>query len=74
MSPKDWFFNRNVFNLFFTNGMDAHKSEFGEEPIMITFLALGKFCSSIRAIKLFHRELDLKTKLFLDISNVTIGK
>ena len=54
--------------------MDAHKSEFGEEPIMITFLALGKFCSSIWAIKLFHRELDLKTKLFLDISNVTIGK
>ena len=54
--------------------MDANRSEFGEEPIIITFLSLGRLCSSILAIKLFHIEHDSKTKLFLEISNVTTGR
>ena len=77
-SPDAGLFNKYVFNLFFTKAIVAHKSEFGVEPTIITYSLSRKhvstFFSNITPTSLFHIELDLKTKLFFDISNSMSGR
>ena len=61
-SPDAWWFNNNALNLFLKSAL---KSEFNKEThAAITFVpAILLFKTS--PFRLFHREQDLKTKLFL---------
>ena len=59
-------------NLFLTNGIVAQKSELATDPeIRMPFL-LGSHVSKIFEISIFHNDVDLKTKLFLDVSKLKL--
>ena len=77
-SPDACLFNKYAFSLFFTKGIVAQKSEFGMEPIIITYLPSPKhvstFFSKITPTILFHREVELKTKFFFETSKLTSGR
>ena len=60
-SPDASLFKKITFNLFLINGTVAQKSELTEELL-----------SKLSPIRQFHKELDLKTKLFLEISNAML--
>ena len=64
--PDACLLNKYAFNLFFTKGIVAQKSEFGVEPTIITYSLPRKhvstFFSSITPTSLFHTEHEYKTK------------
>ena len=76
--PDACLLNKYAFNLFFTKGIVAHKSELGVDPNIITYSSPRKhvstFFSNIKPTSLFHTELALKTKFLFEISKSTSGR